>query len=82
MMYTFSHIKITECTVIPIPLFHVLDGKTTTDYVARVEPSCTGGRKIAEYLLDAIEHSGIPSKIHLQKPENEIMERMEIINES
>eukprot|EP00536_Pseudo-nitzschia_multiseries_P008520 jgi/Psemu1/287856/fgenesh1_pg.216_\ len=41
--------------VIPVPLFNVLDGKTREDYVARVEPSSRGGRKMAEYLLDIIE---------------------------
>lgn len=33
--------------VAPVPLSLALDGKTTTDYVARVEPSATGGVKIA-----------------------------------
>jgi hypothetical protein len=36
-------------------LFHVLDGKTTSDYIARVEPSPTGGKKMAEFFLDVIE---------------------------
>ena len=38
-----------------MPLFHALDGKTTRDYVARVEPSSQGGKKMAEYLLDMID---------------------------
>jgi hypothetical protein len=42
---------------IPVPLFHVLNGKNTDDYVARVEPSSQGGRKIAEFLLDIIRRS-------------------------
>jgi len=33
------------------PLFTVLDGKNTEDYVQRVEPSVQGGRKMAEALL-------------------------------
>ena len=38
-----------------MPLFNVLDGKTTDDYVARVEPSSQGGRKMAEFILDMID---------------------------
>ena len=41
--------------VVPVPLFEVLDGKTREDYVARVEPSPEGGRKMAEYILRIIE---------------------------
>lgn len=49
--------------VVHVPLFQALDGKDTSDYVARVEPSEQGGRKIAELLRDAIdlalrEHGG------------------------
>jgi hypothetical protein len=40
--------------VIPVPLYAVLDGKNTDDYVARVEPSPSGGKKMAEYLLHVI----------------------------
>ena len=40
--------------VVPFPLFRVLDGKNTSDYIQRVEPSSQGGRKIANALLDAI----------------------------
>jgi hypothetical protein len=46
-----SRIQIPGSQVIPVPLFHVLDGKNTDDYVQRVEPSPSGGRKMAEYLL-------------------------------
>jgi len=38
----------------PFPLFQILDGKDTTDYVQRVEPSVTGGRKMAAALLGAL----------------------------
>jgi len=38
-----------------VPLFHALSGKISEDYVARVEPSATGGKKMAEYLLDIID---------------------------
>mmetsp|Transcript_8262 Transcript_8262/g.10747 ORF Transcript_8262/g.10747 Transcript_8262/m.10747 type:complete len:300 (+) Transcript_8262:148-1047(+) len=36
------------------PLFEVLDGKTTEDYLQRVEPSVQGGRKMGEALLRAL----------------------------
>ena len=36
------------------PLFAVLDGKDSSDYLQRVEPSVSGGRKIARALLDEI----------------------------
>ena len=40
--------------VIPVPLFSILDGKSTEDYVARVEPSSIGGRKIASFILNIL----------------------------
>lgn len=40
--------------VIPFPLFEVLDGKNTEDYIQRVEPSISGGRKMAEAFLDTL----------------------------
>jgi hypothetical protein len=52
-----SKISIPGSEIIPIPLFHVLDGKDSRDYIARVEPSPQGGRKMAEYILDVIERS-------------------------
>lgn len=52
-----SRIQIPGCEVIPVPLFHVLDGKNSSDYVARVEPSASGGKKIAHYLLDIIDNT-------------------------
>jgi len=53
-----STIRIAGSEVIPIPLFHPLDGTRSEDYVARVEPSASGGRKMAEYMLDVIHSSG------------------------
>lgn len=41
-------------TVVPVPLFEALDGKRTTDYVARVEPSVQGGAKLAALILDRL----------------------------
>jgi len=68
-----------------------LDGKTTSDYVARVEPSCNGGRKIAQYLLDVIENSGesnscsnlvLSPTICTQTPKKDIMERKHSTDEA
>lgn len=56
-----TSIQIEGTEVIHVPLFHVLDGKNTNDYVQRVEPSPSGGRKMAEYLLDMIDE---PSLLH------------------
>ena len=50
-----SRIRIPGTTVVPVPLFHVLNGKMTEEYVQLVEPSPAGGRKMAEYLLDMIQ---------------------------
>lgn len=45
--------------VLPFPLFEVLNGQDTNDYVQRVEPSVQGGRKMADALLDFISlHTG------------------------
>jgi hypothetical protein len=52
-----TRIRIRGTRMVPVPLFHVLDGKTTSDYDERVEPSPSGGRKMAEYLLDVIEEN-------------------------
>ena len=40
--------------VLALPLFNVLDAKDPNDYVARVEPSSQGGRKIAGAILDLV----------------------------
>ena len=52
-----SKIQIPGAQVIPVPLFHVLDGRNPDDYVARVEPSPIGGEKMAVYILDMLENS-------------------------
>jgi hypothetical protein len=54
-----SKIRIKGSTVIPVPLYHVLDGRNTQDYVARVEPSPTGGRKMAEFLLHKMNETPV-----------------------
>ena len=40
-------VKLDGTEVVPCPLFEVMDGKCEEDYVARVEPSSDGGRKMA-----------------------------------
>jgi hypothetical protein len=47
-------IRIPGAEVVALPLFQVLDGKDTTDYVARVEPSAEGGRKMGRAIADAL----------------------------
>ena len=43
-------IQIKDTEMIYVPLYRILDGTNTNDYVARVEPSVLGGKKMAEYL--------------------------------
>lgn len=50
-----SNIRIAGTEVVAVPLFHVLDGKRSDDFVARVEPSAIGGRKMAEFILDFVK---------------------------
>jgi hypothetical protein len=54
-----SKIRIQGSTVIPVPLYHVLDGRNTDDYVQRVEPSPAGGRKMAEFLLYKMNETSV-----------------------
>lgn len=49
-----KRIHLPGTTVLPFPLFEVLDGTDTNDYVQRVEPSVQGGSKMSTALLDAI----------------------------
>merc|ERR1712187_933554 len=49
-----STIQIEGVEVVPVPLFHALDGRTSSDYVSRVEPSVTGGEKMTRLLADAV----------------------------
>jgi len=49
-----STIHIEGVEVVPVPLFHALDGKTSSDYKERVEPSVTGGEKMSRLIADAI----------------------------
>eukprot|EP01006_Ploeotia_vitrea_P045797 TRINITY_DN66970_c9_g1_i3.p1 TRINITY_DN66970_c9_g1~~TRINITY_DN66970_c9_g1_i3.p1 ORF type:complete len:313 (-),score=6.21 TRINITY_DN66970_c9_g1_i3:290-1168(-) len=49
-----SEISIEGTTVTPVAFFDVLDGKNTEDYVDRVEPSDSGGFKMARLIWDNI----------------------------
>lgn len=49
-----QQIRIPGTQVIAVPLFQVLDGKDTTDYCQRVEPSAKGGKKMGEFLVETI----------------------------
>ena len=40
--------------VVGVPLFIPLDGKNTADYSQRVEPSASGGEKMAKFISKAI----------------------------
>jgi len=58
-----STIRIEGTEIIPIPLYEVLDGTHTQDYTQRVEPSASGGRKMAELILRKVaSHSSRSSK--------------------
>jgi len=58
-----SKIRIAGTEVIPVPLYHVLDGKRSDDFVARVEPSAEGGKKVAELILDVIKQPSLSSGV-------------------
>lgn len=49
-----TQIQIPGVQVIPFPMFEVLDGSVSSDYVQRVEPSVTGGKKLAHAMIDRI----------------------------
>lgn len=60
-LHATSRIRIPGVEVVPVPLFQALDGKDTRDYVARVEPSAEGGRKMARLIVDAIVAESAPA---------------------
>ena len=43
--------------VFPVPLFEVLDGQDSADYVERFEPSYSGGAKIAAALVEELKRA-------------------------
>ena len=50
-----SKIVIPGATIIPCPLYKVLDCNDEQDYIQRVEPSPTGGMKMAEWFCRKLE---------------------------
>lgn len=54
-----TRIKIDGTDVIPLPLFEALDGSNPKDYVQRVEPSSSGGKKMARAILDGLAKHGL-----------------------
>lgn len=53
LMYKLAikEVRLPGTTVVPVPLFEVMDGKTFEDYCQRVEPSPSGGAKMADMIL-------------------------------
>ncbi|KAF2473679.1 uncharacterized protein BDR25DRAFT_301848 [Lindgomyces ingoldianus] len=52
-------IKVAGTEVVPLKLYEILDGKTSGDYVARVEPSAEGGRKMSEAFVMTLESKDV-----------------------
>ena len=52
--YATSKIKINGSQVIGFPMYSILDGKNSNEYVQRVEPSNIGGKKLAEEIIKII----------------------------
>jgi len=53
-VYELVKFDMKDTLVEKFPLFEVLDGKDTNDYLQRVEPSVKGGKKMGEALFKAI----------------------------
>lgn len=47
-------IAIEGVEMVYVPLFEAMDGKTSSDYVERVEPSDSGGHKLAKLIIDRV----------------------------
>lgn len=52
--HAIMKINVPGVNVVPYPMYKVLDGKNTNDYVHRVEPSARGGEKLANALYSFI----------------------------
>ena len=50
-LHATSNIQIDGTQIIPFPMYKILDGNNTNDYISRVEPSNNGGNKLAEGLM-------------------------------
>jgi len=53
-----ARIDLRATQTLPVPLHMTLDGKTSSDYVARVEPSISGGEKMALAFLERMGKRG------------------------
>lgn len=53
-IHATSKIKIQGSQVIPFPMYEILDGRFTDDYVQRVEPSSQGGLKLAQGFVNCL----------------------------
>eukprot|EP00051_Salpingoeca_urceolata_P005166 m.70860 g.70860 ORF g.70860 m.70860 type:complete len:353 (+) comp14102_c0_seq1:669-1727(+) len=49
-----KRLALEDIEVIPVPLFDVLDPHDSSDYIQRVEPSSTGGHKMAQAFAKAL----------------------------
>ncbi|KAL3758648.1 hypothetical protein ACHAWU_005234 [Discostella pseudostelligera] len=70
-----STIRIPGSEVIPVPLFVPLDGTNSEDYVARVEPSALGGKKMAEYLLNFVQSENRHVDLYVAPPTISFVDR-------
>jgi hypothetical protein len=50
-----ARIHVHGTTIVPVPLFEVMDGKVAADYCERVEPSPQGSVKNARLVLDRVQ---------------------------
>jgi len=53
--YAIEQISIFGVQIVALPMFEILDSKSTQDYVERVEPSNLGGSKIAKSIAEIIK---------------------------
>lgn len=62
--HAVSQVKVDGVDVIPVHMKHAMDGTDKRDYVARVEPSCRGGEKMARLFMKSLathsEHAAQP----------------------
>jgi hypothetical protein len=63
-IHATSKIEIEGTKVIPFPMYEVLDGSDSVDYVQRVEPSVQGGEKLAKAFLDKLIEHGVLMSSH------------------
>ena len=74
--YATSKISLPNSELTPVPLFTVLDGKDSSDYCERVEPSSQGGAKMAQLILKGIatRRAGMLDDFH--EHESQTMNRL------